>query len=317
MNQITNQRSHLSLTFRGCLAFLSFALFLISLPYPAPAQPFCQTPPAGLIAWWRAEGNFLDSAGQNHGASPTGLTFGSGHSGLAFQFDGAQRIVVPDAPVFHLTNSFTIEGWIDVAADGGYVFFRGDTLPGSDPFAIGIGFSTIGFGISSAADSDAILAPITYHQWTHFAAVMDGDLGQMSLFLNGVLSARKNTTLRALGELNSAFGPEVAIGNVGGDTYNGFKGLLDELSVYSRALSEVEIKSLHQAGTAGKCDASVPPFLLTQPQSVTANSGASAAFSVTASGGAPLAYQWRYNGMDMGGQTASALVRSNVQVSSQ
>ena len=32
----------------------------------AHAQPGCVTPPSGLIAWWRAETNGLDSAGANN-----------------------------------------------------------------------------------------------------------------------------------------------------------------------------------------------------------------------------------------------------------
>lgn len=50
----------------------------------------------------------------------------------------------------------------------------------------------------------------------------------------------------------------------------------------------------------------VAPAITTQPASVTVNPGQSASFSVAASGTAPLAYQWRKNGTDIGGATQAS-----------
>ena len=47
------------------------------------------------------------------------------------------------------------------------------------------------------------------------------------------------------------------------------------------------------------------PTITAQPQSVTAPVGTSATFSVTATGQAPLSYQWRINGSAIAGATAS------------
>ena len=57
----------------------------------------------------------------------------------------------------------------------------------------------------------------------------------------------------------------------------------------------------------------VPPTLASQPQSTTNVLGTTATFSVTASGTAPLAYQWRFYGTNLSGQTSAALSRANVQ----
>jgi hypothetical protein len=51
----------------------------------------------------------------------------------------------------------------------------------------------------------------------------------------------------------------------------------------------------------------VPPMITVQPAAVSVTDGASAGFSVTASGDAPLAYQWRRNGADIAGATAATL----------
>lgn len=49
-----------------------------------------------------------------------------------------------------------------------------------------------------------------------------------------------------------------------------------------------------------------PPAITAQPRSVTVAPGQSARFSVTARGTAPLAYQWRVNGLAIAGATAAS-----------
>jgi glycosyl hydrolase family 18 (putative chitinase)/HYDIN/CFA65/VesB family protein/ASPM-SPD-2-Hydin domain-containing protein/Ig-like domain-containing protein/immunoglobulin I-set domain protein len=50
----------------------------------------------------------------------------------------------------------------------------------------------------------------------------------------------------------------------------------------------------------------VPPLITTQPTSQTVNAGQTATFSVTASGTAPLSYQWKNSGMAISGATSSS-----------
>lgn len=55
------------------------------------------------------------------------------------------------------------------------------------------------------------------------------------------------------------------------------------------------------------------PFINSQPQSLSVNLGANAAFNVTAAGGTPLFYQWRFAGNEILGATNSSFTRSNAQ----
>lgn len=50
----------------------------------------------------------------------------------------------------------------------------------------------------------------------------------------------------------------------------------------------------------------VPPSITTHPQSVTVTAGQTATFTVVAAGTAPLAYQWRRNGVDIAGATSAS-----------
>ena len=51
----------------------------------------------------------------------------------------------------------------------------------------------------------------------------------------------------------------------------------------------------------------VPPTITVPPESQTTNVGANVSFSVTATGTAPLSYQWRQGGAPLSGQTSNVL----------
>ena len=56
-----------------------------------------------------------------------------------------------------------------------------------------------------------------------------------------------------------------------------------------------------------------PPAISTQPTSQTVNLGASAAFTVVATGTAPLSYQWQKGGVNLSGATNATLTLTNAQ----
>jgi hypothetical protein len=59
----------------------------------------------------------------------------------------------------------------------------------------------------------------------------------------------------------------------------------------------------------------LPPIIIAQPQSQTADAGSAAAFTASAAGTAPLSYRWRFNGTNIAGATDSSYTRSNLQSS--
>jgi parallel beta-helix repeat protein len=57
----------------------------------------------------------------------------------------------------------------------------------------------------------------------------------------------------------------------------------------------------------------VPPLIESEPASLTVGAGMNAAFSVSATGTPPLAYQWSFNGLEIAGATNASLVITNAQ----
>ncbi|HWQ92944.1 MAG TPA: LamG-like jellyroll fold domain-containing protein, partial [Clostridia bacterium] len=79
--------------------------------------------------------------------------------------------------------------------------------------------------------------------------------------------------------------------------YLPFSGLIDEVCLFNRALSEQEIRAVYESDFTGMCLA--PPVLLTQPASQSVPMGEDAVFTVSVQGTRPLSYQWRLNGVPL------------------
>src|SRR6266404_4176780 len=153
----------------------------------------------------------------------------------------------------------------------------------------------------------------------HVAATLDGDTGAQKLYTNGVLAAQTITSIRPLGPLDPASGAGVGIGNHSGQpgplNYP-FKGLIDELSLYNRALSATEIQGIVRTNLP-RCPGGAPPAIIRQPQSQTVTVGSYASFIAAGSGSSPYAYQWRKDGVPIAVSRftgASSLTISNVKL---
>ena len=228
----------------------------------------CVTPPAGLVGWWRGEGNGNDSAGTNNAYALPNVSFTNGVVGQAFAFDPENLpfgtysgVRIADQPAYALTNSLSIEAWIRPRGDGYVIFYRGDNRSGLDPYTMSMGLNNIlSFAITDAnGNSAGVSAPLVYNQWWHVAGTLDGASGNLSLYTNGSLAAQITTTVRPFGALIPGDSPGIGIGNVN-DGFNNFPflGDIDEVSLYSRALSGAEIAAIYNAGSAGKCPPAPP-----------------------------------------------------------
>jgi hypothetical protein len=236
--------------------------------------------------------------------------------GQAFAFDGSSQYVdVPSNAALSPTLSISVEAWIYPrvplnAPSSPVIKKAGEGSAQEDGYALEV-ISTgeakfaVYFGGFKGWVASAP-APVPTEQWSHVAGVYDGT--NVLIYVNGA----------AVGAPTAATGQIVTSGNnlqIGHDPSNSswyFNGLIDEASLYARALSAGEVQAIYNAGSLGKCFGQLPPVILVQPQSRTANVGGPAAFRVQV-GCDVYAYQWRFNGTDLAGATDSSLVITNVQ----
>jgi alpha-tubulin suppressor-like RCC1 family protein len=244
------------------LVLLSLCFFVTVSANITARAAGCTAPPAGLVGWWKGDGNAVDVVAGNNGVNQN-VTYPNGVVGQAFAFDPENNpgayigIQIADQPAYALTNSLTIEGWIRPRGNGYNIFWRGDNRYGLDPYSLGMSAnSNINFLITdSGGNSATIGTTIPYFVWTHVAATLDGSSGTMSIYTNGVLAGQTTTSVRPFGPLIAGDSPGIGIGNVN-DGFNNFPftGDIDEISLYNRALSAAEIQAIYNAGSAGKCE---------------------------------------------------------------
>jgi hypothetical protein len=235
------------------------AISSVHAAMPATPAGACAPVPSGLVSWWPGNGNARDIRGRNNGTVFSGTTYAPGKVGQAFNFDGQNGgVSIPDNPSLTFRHSFSIEAWIN----GGYssgsqaqIFFRGDNRPFLDPYFLDVSTDhQIDFHVESLTARADISAPFPARPWVYVAATLDDATGLMSLYLNGVLAVAKSTTVRPFGSLLNSGVPGESIGNLQSRADNEpFRGLIDEMSVYNRALSAAQIHAIYHAGSAGKC----------------------------------------------------------------
>ncbi len=226
----------------------------------------------GIVGLWQGENNAVDRIYGNNG-SVQNVSYRAGVVGRAFECSGKSsspycQVSVPDQPNFELTTSLSIEGWINPAGSGGtsgIILWRGDCRGGHDPYFLSVNSDdSVGLYIEDDTGGPAAVvntpSPLTVNRWWHVAGTLDDTTGIMRIYTNGVLAAQTSTTIRPFGSLISSEQPTIGIGNAGTACWFNipFNGALDEISLYSRALSGSEIKAIFEAGSAGKFDPGMP-----------------------------------------------------------
>ena len=249
----------------------------------------CFPAPSGLISWWPAESNALDIVGINHGTLVGSVAYSNGKAGAAFSLTGINAYVEIGTNLV-LGNTFTEEAWIyPKATDAGWRGFLG-YHPGTPArrapslYVYETNKLHGGFGDGTTWNQVTTGPVLADNAWNHVAATFDGS--NYSLYVNGAMVLSTSfaghtpypTPVRWIGRVD-----------------NQFTGLVDEVSIYSRALTSNEIAAIYNASSAGKCVPALAPAIIEQPQSQSIIGGMTASFTVTAIGTKPLSYQWYFN----------------------
>jgi glucose/arabinose dehydrogenase/PKD repeat protein len=184
------------------------------------------------------------SPAKNNGTINGPLSTMGGKFGRALSFDGVNdRVDVPDSSSLDLTTGMTLEAWVKPTTISGWrtaiLKERGTTnmayslYPSNDA-----GKPTVE-NFTSAVNPASGSAALALNAWTHLASTYDGT--NLRLYVNGSLAATKAAT----GPMPNTANPL----RIGGNTVWGdyFSGLIDEVRVYNRALSEAEVKADMQA----------------------------------------------------------------------
>jgi len=220
----------------------------------------CIAPPEGLVGWWPAEGDANDLAGSNNGVLVNGATFAPGRSGLAFSLNGNSAYV--DLGRVSPGTRWSLEAWVNLSSvpSGRRAIFgcHADCRDWSLVCNEGVFGVNIGRGSCVAIVSSGVKA--VAGTWYHLVGTYDGTNG--TIYVDGVA---RNSEQGAINYVGSSSGLRIG-GSVCCGEY--IAGLVDEASLYNRALTPTEVFALYEAGKSGKCKPLGAPTLnvtLVQP----------------------------------------------------
>ncbi len=218
------------------------------VPEEAPEAPEMVDPGTeGLIASYSFEGDVLDGSGNgNDGTIMGDPGFVEGMFGQAIDLDGDGDYIDCGAnPILGMleTNEVTVATWVNIRS----IAHQWAAIVGKGENSWRLGNASLDprfhFGISiwNAPDTPTLdgVTAVGFDEWHHVAGMYDG--GSINIYLDGALDISTPTT-----EPIGATETSVLIGDNPEATGRYWDGLIDELLIYNRALSENEILFLAQ-----------------------------------------------------------------------
>ncbi|CAM2069191.1 S8 family serine peptidase [Sulfidibacter corallicola] len=219
----------------------------------------CVDAPSGIAAWWpfdESSGSTArDIAGSSHG-NRRGASFSSGRVGRAYKFDGSNDYVsVPNRSAINLgTGDFTITAWIRTTQNHAIILTKRNSADNR-------GYLFMVYGkrlLLQMADNprghynytSTSIPIVANNAWRHVAVTVDRNNTRGGrMYVDGNLVYTFNPTNRQ-GSLNTSDALRIGQRD-GAGSY--FKGNLDEVTLYKRALSATQIRNEFLAGADGKC----------------------------------------------------------------
>lgn len=216
-----------------------------SVPLQALTVPQCSLIPSGLAHWFRAEGNGIDSFGMRHGTLQNGVGFTAGKVGQGFTFDGANDYV--DLGGWFDLQVFTIAMWINPrATQQTYADIIDNNHTDGRSWVLQYANSGLLFNWG-VAQRGSIPVQLTADRWQFLVITMDAKYVSR-LYLDGV----EQGSFVGSGPIAYDGTQFLRLSAWGGGGRH-FNGEIDEVDIYTRALSQPEVVALFQAGSAGKC----------------------------------------------------------------
>lgn len=205
----------------------------------------------GLVGWWNFNGNANDASinnnhGTNNGATLVMDRFGTSNS--AFEFYGAEWIEIQDSPSlkFQATKEFTISLWFNHPIDAGCLVSKKEALGSNNP-----GFRIHQFDfywqpvnmLLTEVASDQFTVHSSFMNdivpfdgnWHHYVYTLINDTAisyldnQIIDSTYGVTNVGDNTAPLLFGNLSTSF----------------YKGKLDDIGIWNKALTPCEIEELY------------------------------------------------------------------------
>ncbi|HMZ34923.1 MAG TPA: LamG domain-containing protein [Chitinophagales bacterium] len=213
----------------------------------------------GAVACYPFDGNANDVSGNNFHGTVLGATLTTGHKGNAksayyFNKSASAKIELPQLNNFDNSGEISLSFWAKTDATAGFGTTIISTTPdaSNDRFQININWSGIPANTNIfdygniLNNSGRLVSPastIVFDTWEHYVFVKSATGNFMKIYKNGIEIATKTG-----GAAISNKAKKVVLGgSEANDEHNDqlFKGSLDDLKIFNRALSISEVSNIY------------------------------------------------------------------------
>jgi uncharacterized protein (TIGR02145 family) len=225
------------------------------LMYMINQQPAITT---GLVAYWPFNSSTFDNSGHNYNATEFGNTFSyindrNNNSSSAIQFNGTNNyLTVPTAVYFN--SDFTITTWVNITSHNQWqnLLDFGTGTTNNVVFGLSYDFSgnpnfKVRNGVSESTLNPSLVLPT--NSWKLLTLTLSNN--KFKYYIDGVVADSTNGLVNNPSERTASV--ETPVNVVRTSNYIGmsnfgsyyFNGALDDLRIYNRALSPIEIREMY------------------------------------------------------------------------
>ena len=245
------------------------AITIFGLTLISNAQVPSYVPSNGLIGWWPLNGNANDASGNNYNGTLTGGQYTAGRGGLAntaLIFNSSAAGYIDVNINNNLIGQFSLMMWVSAdrtstfvgessVCPGGVSVPMANSnqnwamLPGNSGTNLGVGLSFVQNGIMVGEHATNVLVSRLSHAFSSTSfnqVVIVYRTDSTFLYLNGVKVRSKAIYCSSSNKILTS--PI----RFGGSLYSpNFEGIIDDIGIWNRALTQAEITTLYSSSFVG------------------------------------------------------------------
>ncbi len=243
---------------------LLFAVSAVSTAGQGQTQPgSCLVPPSGLVSWWPGDVNENDIVGANNPSAVNNVTLAPGEVQDGFTFGSIGYIQIAESPTLE-NQQFTWSAWVRPDGPGPTNDKDGTAIvgqavqgpPATAPVQLLWRFMDYRFRFQFGdPNSEYLDSADTFPPGPFYLVNGTYDGLVFRLYVNGSLQGSFPEVKTVPYSSDTAWA--IGQGGLWETALNSFtrtwNGVIDEVQAFNRALSQSEIQSIYNAGTAGQC----------------------------------------------------------------
>ncbi len=218
---------------------------------------FGQSLSDSLVAHYLLDGNGIDNVGNNDGVlmGPMSVLDRNGNLNSAYQFDGINDwINIGNTPELNITGDITVSAWVKTPTSWPVTYhdpmiyarysasgYDGVNLWLDNPHLTSRSFGFIVKTGSNTWGNDFAVgtSSLQLDTWYFIVGIREGN--SLKIYINGVL---EGSDFCSTNPINYGINPKATIGEKAGAVATWCDGVIDDVKIYKRALSDSEIQIL-------------------------------------------------------------------------